>query len=76
MTSLSNVEAKKRFELLEAVSASMDAHIRYFKQVNFYFYFLNLFVVVEFLNLLCFQGYELLHQMEPYINQVCTYWML
>lgn len=50
VTALSNVEAKKRFELLEAVTASMDAHRRYFKQ-----------------------GYELLHQMEPYINQVLTY---
>ncbi|ONM03407.1 Discolored-paralog2 [Zea mays] len=46
VTSLSHVEAKKRFEFLEAVSATMDSHLRYFKQ-----------------------GYELLHQMEPYINQ-------
>lgn len=50
VTSLSNIEAKKRFEFLEAVSGTMDAHLRYFKQ-----------------------GYELLHQMEPYINQVLTY---
>ncbi|KAE8668208.1 ADP-ribosylation factor GTPase-activating protein AGD1 [Hibiscus syriacus] len=50
VTALSNVEAKKRFEFLEAVSGTMDAHLRYFKQ-----------------------GYELLHQMEPYINQVMTY---
>lgn len=41
---------KKRFEFLEAVGETMDAHLRYFKQ-----------------------GYELLHQMEPYINQVLTY---
>ncbi|KAF6169650.1 hypothetical protein GIB67_004042 [Kingdonia uniflora] len=47
VTALSNVEAKKRFEFLEAVSGTMDAHLRYFKQ-----------------------GYDLLHQMEPYINQV------
>ncbi|PWZ39066.1 ADP-ribosylation factor GTPase-activating protein AGD3 [Zea mays] len=46
VTSLSHVEAKKRYEFLEAVSATMDSHLRYFKQ-----------------------GYELLHQMEPYINQ-------
>ncbi|KAF6176992.1 hypothetical protein GIB67_027792 [Kingdonia uniflora] len=46
VTTLSNVEAKKRFEFLEAVSGTMDAHLRYFKQ-----------------------GYDLLHQMEPYINQ-------
>ncbi|KAF9618939.1 hypothetical protein IFM89_002934 [Coptis chinensis] len=50
ITTLSNVEAKKRFEFLESVSGTMDAHLRYFKQ-----------------------GYELLHQMEPYINQVLTY---
>nr|XP_024395266.1 ADP-ribosylation factor GTPase-activating protein AGD3-like isoform X2 [Physcomitrium patens] len=50
MTALSNIEAKKKFEFLEAVSGSMDAHLRYFKQ-----------------------GYELLHQMEPYIHQVLTY---
>ncbi|PON97461.1 Arf GTPase activating protein, partial [Trema orientale] len=43
---LSDIEAKKRFEFLEAVSGMMDAHLRYFKQ-----------------------GYELLHEMEPYINQ-------
>ncbi|XP_078433835.1 ARF GTPase-activating protein [Wolffia australiana] len=47
---LSNIEAKKRFEFLEAVSGTMDAHLRYFKQ-----------------------GYELLHQMEPYIQQVLAY---
>ncbi|KAG6791385.1 hypothetical protein POTOM_000504 [Populus tomentosa] len=50
VTAISNVEAKKRFEFLEAVSGTMDAHLRYFKQ-----------------------GYELLHQMEPYIHQVLTY---
>uniref|UniRef100_A0A7I4BW69 Uncharacterized protein n=1 Tax=Physcomitrium patens TaxID=3218 RepID=A0A7I4BW69_PHYPA len=50
MTALSNIEAKKKFEFLEAVSGSMDAHLRYFKQ-----------------------GYELLHQMEPYIHQVLAY---
>jgi Arf-GAP/coiled-coil/ANK repeat/PH domain-containing protein len=35
ITALSNIEAKKKFEFLEAVSGSMDAHLRYFKQVNF-----------------------------------------
>ncbi|CAO2184462.1 unnamed protein product [Urochloa humidicola] len=50
VTSLSHIEAKKRFEFLEAVSATMDSHLRYFKQ-----------------------GYELLRQMEPYINQVLAY---
>jgi hypothetical protein len=33
VTALSNIEAKKRFEFLEAVSGTMDAHLRYFKQV-------------------------------------------
>ncbi|THU59712.1 hypothetical protein C4D60_Mb07t04930 [Musa balbisiana] len=46
VTALSNIEAKKRYELLEAVTGIMEAHLRYFKQ-----------------------GYELLHQMEPYIHQ-------
>ncbi|CAI9286964.1 unnamed protein product [Lactuca saligna] len=50
VTTLSNVEEKKRFEFLEAVSGMMDAHLRYLKR-----------------------GYELLHQMESYINQVLTY---
>ncbi|KAK8936575.1 ADP-ribosylation factor GTPase-activating protein AGD3 [Platanthera zijinensis] len=50
VTALSNIEAKKRFEFLEAVSGTMDAHLRYFRQ-----------------------GYELLHQMEPYIHQVLAY---
>jgi hypothetical protein len=34
VTTLSNIEAKKRFEFLEAVSGTMDAHLRYFKQVH------------------------------------------
>ncbi|XP_064974418.1 ADP-ribosylation factor GTPase-activating protein AGD3-like isoform X4 [Musa acuminata AAA Group] len=50
VTALSNIEAKKRYELLEAVTGIMEAHLRYFKQ-----------------------GYELLHQMEPYIHQVLAY---
>ncbi|KAG6384573.1 hypothetical protein SASPL_155609 [Salvia splendens] len=44
---LSAVEAKKKYEFVEAIGNTMDAHLRYFKQ-----------------------GYELLHQMEPCINQV------
>ncbi|GJM98315.1 hypothetical protein PR202_ga15311 [Eleusine coracana subsp. coracana] len=36
VTALSNIEAKKRFEFLEAVSGTMDAHLRYFKQVLSY----------------------------------------
>ncbi|XP_049365532.1 ADP-ribosylation factor GTPase-activating protein AGD3-like isoform X1 [Solanum verrucosum] len=47
---LSSVEAKKKYEFLESVSLTMDAHLQYFKQ-----------------------GYELLHQMEPYINQVLAF---
>jgi Arf-GAP/coiled-coil/ANK repeat/PH domain-containing protein len=34
MTALTNSEAKKKFEFLDAVSGTMDAHLRYFKQVN------------------------------------------
>lgn len=36
MTALTNSEAKKKFEFLEAVSGTMDAHLRYFKQVIIY----------------------------------------
>ncbi|KAJ0231407.1 ADP-ribosylation factor GTPase-activating protein AGD1 [Hirschfeldia incana] len=50
VSALSNAEAKKRYEFLEAVSGTVDAHLRFFKQ-----------------------GYELLHQMEPFINQVLSY---
>ncbi|KAJ7957177.1 ADP-ribosylation factor GTPase-activating protein [Quillaja saponaria] len=50
VSALSNIEAKKRFEFLEAVSGIMDSHLRYFQQ-----------------------GYELLHQMVPVINEVLTY---
>ncbi|MCO5575357.1 hypothetical protein L7F22_029157 [Adiantum nelumboides] len=32
VTALSNIEAKKKFEFLESVSGTMDAHLRYFKQ--------------------------------------------
>ncbi|KAM3359537.1 hypothetical protein P3S68_019248 [Capsicum galapagoense] len=46
----SSIEAKKKYEFLESVSLTMDAHLQYFKQ-----------------------GYELLHQMEPYINQVLAF---
>ncbi|XP_047156429.1 ADP-ribosylation factor GTPase-activating protein AGD1-like [Vigna umbellata] len=47
---LNNVEVKKRFEFLEAVTGIMDAHFRYFQQ-----------------------GYQLLHQMEPFINEIMDY---
>ncbi len=33
---LSNIEAKKKFEFLEAMSGAMDAHLRYFKQARFH----------------------------------------
>ncbi|XP_042440790.1 ADP-ribosylation factor GTPase-activating protein AGD2-like isoform X2 [Zingiber officinale] len=32
VSALANVEAKKKFEFLESISAVMDAHMRYFKQ--------------------------------------------
>ncbi|XP_074343344.1 ADP-ribosylation factor GTPase-activating protein AGD1-like [Apium graveolens] len=47
---LSIVEAKKRFEFLEAFSGTVEAHLCYFKQ-----------------------GYELLHQMEPFMQQVLSH---
>ncbi|GAV60185.1 PH domain-containing protein/ArfGap domain-containing protein/BAR domain-containing protein/Ank_2 domain-containing protein [Cephalotus follicularis] len=50
VSTLSHVEAKKRYEFLEAVGGMMDAHLQFFRQ-----------------------GYELLHQMEPFINQVLAY---
>ncbi|KAK7317686.1 hypothetical protein RJT34_02120 [Clitoria ternatea] len=34
VTALSTVEAKKRFEFLEAVDGTMDAHLRYLKQID------------------------------------------
>jgi Arf-GAP with coiled-coil, ANK repeat and PH domain-containing protein len=84
VTALSIVESKKRFEFLEAVSGTMDAHLRYFKQVIFSLYNHRLKFYLHFswftLNLATHfnslfidgfgQGYELLHQMEPYIQQV------
>ena len=79
MTALSNVEAKKRFEFLEAVSGTMDAHLRYFKQVNSCKLFLAYSLTVSAYSYSSFtsslQGYELLHQMEPYINQVVFYFV-
>jgi hypothetical protein len=45
MTALSNIEAKKKFEFLEAVSGSMDAHLRYFKQANI--------VTIVYISLMC-----------------------
>ncbi|XP_061372320.1 ADP-ribosylation factor GTPase-activating protein AGD1-like [Gastrolobium bilobum] len=47
---VNNIEAKKRFEFLEAVTGIMDAHLRYFQQ-----------------------GYQLLHQMEPFVGEVLDY---
>ena len=35
VSALSNAEAKKRFEFLEAVSGTLDAHLRFFKQASF-----------------------------------------
>lgn len=48
VTALSNVEAKKRFEFLEAVSGTMDAHLRYFKQVELILIVYFIFVVAYF----------------------------
>lgn len=73
---------------MEAVSGTMDAHLRYFKQVvshstaiilTFYLHLshslpstLQGILMAGLFD--CFdQGYELLHQMEPYIQQVCLF---
>ncbi|XP_019457992.1 PREDICTED: ADP-ribosylation factor GTPase-activating protein AGD1-like isoform X3 [Lupinus angustifolius] len=50
VSALNNIEAKKKFEFLEAVTGIMDAHLRYFQQ-----------------------GYQLLHQMEPFLSEVLDY---
>ncbi|KAL2347100.1 hypothetical protein Fmac_001100 [Flemingia macrophylla] len=50
VSALHNVEAKKRFEFLEAVTGVMDAHLRYYRQ-----------------------GYQLLHELEPFIIEVLAY---
>lgn len=41
VNALTNIEAKKKYEFLESISAIMDAHLRYFKLVclfNSHFY--------------------------------------
>uniref|UniRef100_K7KVG3 Uncharacterized protein n=1 Tax=Glycine max TaxID=3847 RepID=K7KVG3_SOYBN len=55
VSALHNVEAKKRFEFLEAVTGVMDAHLRYYRQVY------------------DDTGYQLLHEMEPFIIEVLAY---
>ena len=74
------MEAKKRFEFLEAVSVTMAAHLHFFRQVydmitNHQFFSLSYWIYAAsdffFLSFLLMQGYELLNQMEPYISQVC-----
>lgn len=54
----------------------MDAHFRYFKQVQYYSEFGNLPLhshCMWILKLYFLQGYELLHQMEPFIKQVLNF---
>ena len=50
MSSLASIESRKKYEFLEAISTTMEAHLRYFKR-----------------------GYELLSEMEPYIQQVLSF---
>ena len=33
-----NIEAKKKYEFLESISAIMDGHLRYFKLVCYFFF--------------------------------------
>ncbi|KAH0892756.1 hypothetical protein HID58_055185 [Brassica napus] len=70
VSALSNAEAKKRFEFLEAVSGTVDAHLRFFKQASFTIFRtqINSFGFTRKT-----YGYELLQQMEPFINQVLSY---
>ena len=54
VTALSNIEAKKRYELLEAVSGTMDAHLRYFKQVmNMMVFYLIFHHIYKWLDSFC-----------------------
>jgi len=66
---------KKRFEFLEAVTRIMDAHFRYFQQVYDIVTYMALSPYVIILHLYwiwthLLQGYQLLNQMEPFINEV------
>ncbi|KAH0922800.1 hypothetical protein HID58_022818 [Brassica napus] len=67
VSALSNAEAKKRFEFLEAVSGTVDAHLQN-NGLSFSCYLIRFLTNDSF-----FQGYELLQQMEPFINQVLSY---
>lgn len=44
VNALMNIETKKKYEFLESISAIMDAHLRYFKQVCFFSFCGVLFV--------------------------------
>jgi hypothetical protein len=39
VNSLMTIEAKKKYEFLESISAIMDSHFKYFKLVCFFSYF-------------------------------------
>ena len=47
MNALMNVEAKKKYEFLESISALMDAHLRYFKLVCSLNYLMILHFMIE-----------------------------
>lgn len=73
-----SIEAKKKYEFLESISAIMDAHLRYFKLVgSLILHFESLPSKTKQIWHMCpvvswsfFQGYDLLGQLEPYIHQV------
>lgn len=69
---LSTVEAKKRFDFLEAFSGTVEAHLRYFKQVKALTYKQVFWrCMLSAIKTVCsMQGYELLHEMEPFMKQV------
>ncbi|RZS24729.1 hypothetical protein BHM03_00057840, partial [Ensete ventricosum] len=58
VNALANVEAKKKFEFLESISAVMDAHMRYFKQVGGYSLFAFIVFVFSIVQIIK-QGYLL-----------------
>lgn len=38
VNSLMTIEAKKKYQFLESISAIMDSHLRYFKLVGFFIF--------------------------------------
>lgn len=74
ISAIYNVEAKKKYEFLDAVSGAVAAHLMYFKQVCCCRHFCRFKAVkCNLLLVVSLQGYDLLHQMEPFIEQVVIF---